>query len=208
MFTGLVEDVGKVVNLLLGSTNSRLKVQTNLKDIQIGDSVAVNGACLTVVKIEGNTLTFDLSEETLKRTNLKWLKPNDLVNLERALTPSKPLGGHIVQGHIDTLGKITKLQKRGEHYLLQVEFEEEFLPYVVEKGSIAVDGISLTINKVLPKGVEINVIPHTFQNTNLKTRKEGHWVNLEFDILGKYVVNYLKRVVGKEQKLQRWLELF
>jgi riboflavin synthase len=208
MFTGLVEDVGKVVNLLLGSTNSRLKVQTNLKDIQIGDSVAVNGACLTVVKIEGNTLTFDLSEETLKRTNLKWLKPNDLVNLERALTPSKPLGGHIVQGHVDTLGKITKLQKRGEHYLLQVEFEEEFLPYVVEKGSIAVDGISLTINKVLPKGVEINVIPHTFQNTNLKTRKEGHWVNLEFDILGKYVVNYLKRVVGKEQKLQRWLELF
>jgi riboflavin synthase len=208
MFTGLVEDVGKVVNLLLGSTNSRLKVQTNLKDIQIGDSVAVNGACLTVVKIEGNTLTFDLSEETLKRTNLKWLKANDLVNLERALTPSKPLGGHIVQGHVDTLGKITKLQKRGEHYLLQVEFEEEFLPYVVEKGSIAVDGISLTINKVLPKGVEINVIPHTFQNTNLKTRKEGHWVNLEFDILGKYVVNYLKRVVGKEQKLQRWLELF
>lgn len=208
MFTGLVEDLGKVVNLLLGSTNSRLKVQTNLKDIQIGDSVAVNGACLTVVKIEGNTLTFDLSEETLKRTNLKWLKPNDLVNLERALTPSKPLGGHIVQGHIDTLGKITKLQKRGEHYLLQVEFEEEFLPYVVEKGSIAVDGISLTINKVLPKGVEINVIPHTFQNTNLKTRKEGDWVNLEFDILGKYVVNYLKRVVGKEQKLQRWLELF
>ncbi|MEO2153001.1 MAG: riboflavin synthase [Aquificota bacterium] len=208
MFTGLVEDVGKVVNLLLGSTNSRLKVQTNLKDIQIGDSVAVNGACLTVVKIEGNTLTFDLSEETLKRTNLKWLKPNDLVNLERALTPSKPLGGHIVQGHVDTLGKITKLQKRGEHYLLQVEFEEEFLPYVVEKGSIAVDGISLTINKILPKGVEINVIPHTFQNTNLKTRKEGHWVNLEFDILGKYVVNYLKRVVGKEQKLQRWLELF
>ncbi|NPA14204.1 MAG: riboflavin synthase [Aquificae bacterium] len=208
MFTGLVEDVGKVVNLLLGSTNSRLKVQTNLKDIQIGDSVAVNGACLTVVKIEGNTLTFDLSEETLKRTNLKWLKPNDLVNLERALTPSKPLGGHIVQGHVDTLGKITKLQKRGEHYLLQVEFEEEFLPYVVEKGSIAVDGISLTINKVLPKGVEINVIPHTFQNTNLKTRKEGDWVNLEFDILGKYVVNYLKRVVGKEEKLQRWLELF
>ncbi len=208
MFTGLVEDVGKVVNLLLSSTNSRLKVQTNLKDIQIGDSVAVNGACLTVVKIEGNTLTFDLSEETLKRTNLKWLKPNDLVNLERALTPSKPLGGHIVQGHVDTLGKITKLQKRGEHYLLQVEFEEEFLPYVVEKGSIAVDGISLTINKVLPKGVEINVIPHTFQNTNLKTRKEGDWVNLEFDILGKYVVNYLKRVVGKEQKLQRWLELF
>ncbi len=208
MFTGLVEDLGKVVNLLLGSTNSRLKVQTNLKDIQIGDSVAVNGACLTVVKIEGNTLTFDLSEETLKRTNLKWLKPNDLVNIERALTPSKPLGGHIVQGHVDTLGKITKLQKRGEHYLLQVEFEEEFLPYVVEKGSIAVDGISLTINKVLPKGVEINVIPHTFQNTNLKTRKEGDWVNLEFDILGKYVVNYLKRVVGKEQKLQRWLELF
>ncbi len=205
MFTGLVEQVGKVKKVELKPSGGRLTVECSLEGVKIGDSVAVNGACLTVVKADGGSLTFDVSPETLKRTNLKFLKVGDYVNLERALRLGDRLGGHIVQGHVDTLGRIELLQPRGEHYLLRITFGEEFSPYVVEKGSIAVDGISLTVNACGSGFAEINVIPHTLRETNLKFRKRGDFVNLEFDILGKYVVNYLKGLKRREETLRDFL---
>ena len=207
MFTGLIEDVGKVFDIRRGGTNTRLTVETDLGGIKIGDSVAVNGVCLTAVDIKGKLIAFDVSQETLKRTNLKLLKRGDFVNLERALTLDKPLGGHIVQGHVDTTGRIEELRPLGEHYLLKIRFDERYSPYTVEKGSIAVDGISLTINRVGDGWVEINVIPHTYNHTNLKYRRRGDMVNLEFDILGKYAVNYLQRVFKKESTLRGFLNI-
>ncbi len=205
MFTGLVEDLGTVRNIHYSSANTRLTVETSLKDVALGDSIAVNGVCLTAVEIFNSLITFDVSKETLNRTNLRFLKIGEKVNLERALTLNKPLGGHIVQGHIDTVGKIEELKPLGKHYLLRVSFEEKFSPLVVEKGSIAVDGVSLTINKVGLNWVEINLIPHTFRTTNFQFRKRGDFVNLEFDLFGKYVIRYLERVLKKEKLFRDFL---
>jgi riboflavin synthase len=206
MFTGLIEDVGRVSNINRSYKNTELKVETKLQNIAIGDSVAVNGACLTAVKIKNREITFDVSSETLNRTNLRFLKRGDYVNLERALTLNKSLGGHLVQGHIDCIGKIEVLRKDGEHYTLVVSFEPEYSVYVVEKGSIAVDGISLTVNRVETGKFWINVIPHTFGNTNLKYRKVGDFVNLEFDIIGKYVISYLRKFEKREEILNKFLD--
>jgi riboflavin synthase len=206
MFTGLVEDVGKVLNFRRLYKGAKLTVESKLEGINIGDSVAVNGACLTTVEIKNRTITFDVSEETLTRTNLRLLKRGDFVNLERALTLNKPLGGHLVQGHVDCVGKIETLKRDGEHYTLKVSFDSKYTAYVVEKGSIAVDGISLTVNKVEPGKVWINIIPHTYQSTNLKYRKFGDPVNLEFDIIGKYVISYIQRFGKNEDILNKFLD--
>jgi len=200
MFTGLVERVGRVEALRGG----RLVLDAGFEDVVIGESIAVNGVCLTVVKIDRNILEFDLSEETLSRSNLKFLKRGDYVNLERALRLSDRLGGHILQGHVDFTSPIVKLQRTGEHWSLVVEIKPGYEMYFVEKGSIGIDGISLTINKVERQFIYINVIPHTYQNTNLRFRKVGDMVNVEVDIVGKYVVNYLQRLKGGN--LQNLLE--
>ncbi len=200
MFTGLVERVGRVEALRGG----RLVLDAGFEDVVIGESIAVNGVCLTVVKIDRNILEFDLSEETLSRSNLRFLKRGDYVNLERALRLSDRLGGHILQGHVDFTSPIVKLQRTGEHWSLVVEIKPGYEMYFVEKGSIGIDGISLTINKVERQFIYINVIPHTYQNTNLRFRKTGDMVNVEVDIVGKYVVNYLQRLKGGN--LQNLLE--
>ncbi|MEJ7555000.1 MAG: riboflavin synthase [Aquificaceae bacterium] len=192
MFTGLVERVGRVEALRGG----RLVLDAGFEDVVVGESIAVNGVCLTVVKIDRNILEFDLSEETLSRSNLRFLKRGDYVNLERALKLSDRLGGHILQGHVDFTSPIVKLQKTGEHWSLVVEIKPGYEMYFVEKGSVGIDGISLTINKVERRFIYINVIPHTYQNTNLRFRKVGDMVNVEVDIVGKYVVNYLQRLKG------------
>lgn len=192
MFTGLVERVGRVEALRGG----RLVLDAGFEDVVVGESIAVNGVCLTVVKIDRNILEFDLSEETLSRSNLRFLKRGDYVNLERALRPSDRLGGHILQGHVDFTSPIVRLQKTGEHWSLVVEIKPGYEMYFVEKGSVGIDGISLTINKVERRFIYINVIPHTYQNTNLRFRKVGDMVNVEVDIIGKYVVNYLQRLEG------------
>lgn len=200
MFTGLVQKVGKVESLRGG----RLVVDADFKDVELGESVAVNGVCLTVVKVENNLLHFDLSEETLSRSNLKFLRRGDPVNLERALRLSDRLGGHFLQGHVDFTAPIVHFQKRGEHWSLVVQIRPDYSPYFVEKGSVGIDGISLTINKVEGQFIHINIIPHTFENTNLKFRKPGDMVNVEVDIIGKYVINYLRNT-GKDS-LQNLLE--
>jgi len=206
MFTGLVEDVGKVKSINLSSKGAKLTVETKLDDVRIGDSVSVNGACLTVVEVKGSAFTFDVSPETLKRTNLGGLKTGDYVNLERALKLGDRLGGHIVQGHVDFTAPIISLNFLGEHYELVVEIPEDWKLYVVEKGSIALDGISLTVNYVKENKVYINVIPHTYKSTNLQFKKVGDLLNVEVDILGKYVVNYMKNLKRKEGLFKEFLE--
>lgn len=190
MFTGLVEKVGLVESL----RNGRLIIKAGFDEVKVGDSIAVNGVCLTVVKIEKDRLSFDLSEETLSRSNLKLLKPGDLVNLERALRASDRLGGHILQGHVDFTAPIVELIRRGEHWSLKVSIKEGYEVYFVEKGSVGIDGISLTINSIEGGLIHMNIIPYTYENTNLKARRIGDMVNVEVDIIGKYVVNYLSKV--------------
>ncbi len=209
MFTGLIEEVGKIntITKLSDGMNISVSAQKILNDVNLGDSVAVNGVCLTVVDIKQNSISFDVSEETIKRSNFKYLKIGDYVNLERALKVSDRLGGHIVQGHVDTTGKIITLENKGEHTLLEIEVPEGYEKFVIEKGSIAVDGISLTINYIYGNKLSINIIPHTLENTNLKYRKVGESVNLEFDILGKYVLKFLTNLDLLKLKENRLKEL-
>ncbi|SHK36485.1 riboflavin synthase [Thermocrinis minervae] len=199
MFTGLVQEVGKVQDLRVSSSGGRLVVSSSFEDLKLGESVAVNGVCLTLVEGRDGLMTFDLSPETLSRSNLRLLKKGDLVNLERALRADDRLGGHILQGHVDCMGRITRLDKLGEHWTLEVELPDTL--YVVEKGSIGIDGISLTVNYIRGNTVSINVIPHTYHNTNLKVRKVGDYVNVEFDVIGKYVINYLSKTKKSFEKL-------
>ncbi|MGC8852341.1 MAG: riboflavin synthase [Hydrogenobacter sp.] len=200
MFTGLIEDIGEVKTIKTSSTGGKLSVKTSLKDIKLGDSVAVNGVCLTVVKIVKDELLFDLSLETLKRSNLGMLSVGDHVNLERALRLGDRLGGHILLGHVDFTSRITYFKSRGNHYELKVYVPDSWLEYFVEKGSVGIDGISLTVNYVEGNTISINIIPHTYENTNLKYKREGDHVNIEVDIIGKYVVNHLRKIKGNGLK--------
>ena len=205
MFSGLVEEVGRVEELKLLSGGAKLTVRSTLKDVKIGDSIAVNGVCLTVVDIQNDTLSFDLSQETLSRSNLKLLKKGDPVNLERALRVGDRIGGHFLQGHVDFTSKVLVFSLRGSHWELKIHIPEDYREYVVEKGSIGIDGISLTINYVEQDAVSINIIPHTYEKTNLKHRKVGDLVNVELDVLGKYVINYIK-LITKDRKLEKLWE--
>jgi riboflavin synthase len=208
MFTGLIEEVGKIkdVKASAGGITIKVQVEKAVEDIRIGDSVAVNGVCLTVTDIQGSTLSFDLSQETVSRSNLGSLKVGDPVNIERALKLSDRLGGHIVQGHVDTVGTVKRIIPRGEHTEFVIQFPQEFQDLVIEKGSVAVDGISLTINEIHGNEISINIIPHTIENTNLKYKKTGDSVNIEFDILGKYVKKILSK--SKKNRLEDLLENF
>jgi len=198
MFTGIIEEVGTVIQTAPANRGMKLGIGAKkvLEDTKPGDSIAVNGVCLTVVDIQEGNITFDVSEETVRRSNIGKLKTGEPVNLERALRLYDRLGGHIVQGHVDTVGKIVSIMPSGEHIQFGVKFPSEYSKLVVEKGSIAIDGISLTVNRTQDSTVLINIIPHTVENTNLYSRKVGDEVNIEFDIIGKYVLN----MVGNTQK--------
>ncbi|MCX7760102.1 MAG: riboflavin synthase [Hydrogenothermaceae bacterium] len=211
MFTGLVEELGKVRSISVKNDGLVLSIEADkvLENTKLGDSIAVNGVCLTVVSIEGKILFFEVSKETVKRSNISKLKPSDFVNLERAMSPQGRFGGHIVQGHVDCTGYIAGIKPLGNHTEFEVEIPSQYLEYIIEKGSIAVDGISLTINYIVNNKVKLNIIPHTLENTNLKYRKIGDEVNIEFDILGKYVVETMKRYgFSKEDKLKKLIENF
>ncbi len=205
MFTGLIEEVGKVSDISVRNKGLRIKIEAKniIVDVKEGDSIAINGACLTVISLYKDGFSFDVSEETLNRTNIKYLKIGHYVNLERALKVSDRLGGHILQGHIDTTSVITGLTPYGEHTILKIELPNEYRKFVIEKGSIAIDGISLTINKIENNEIFINIIPHTLKSTNLQYRKVGDTVNLEFDILGKYVLQYIE---GLKKSSNSYLE--
>jgi riboflavin synthase len=193
MFTGLVEETGTLLGVEQSATGARLTLRAPLvaSDARLGDSVAVNGCCLTVTTQEGDVLSFDLLAETLARTNLGRLTPGLPVNLERALAAHARLGGHFVQGHVDTTGEVLAFDSVGGDYRLEIALPADVARYVAFKGSIAIDGISLTVAEVQVDRFVVWIIPHTLAMTNLRTRKAGDLVNLEFDLLAKYVERIL-----------------
>ena len=195
MFTGIVEEVGKVVSLDTSAQGGRIAVEA--REVTAGtrpsDSVLVNGACLTVSAISAQRLEMDLLRETLSRTNLGGLRPGDGVNLERSLTPQSRLGGHFVFGHVDGTGTITRFERTGEDWVLEIEVPEEIGKRLSPKGSVAVDGISLTLVSVIGRRFTVHVIPYTLSNTNLKSRKSGQSVNIEIDVFARYLYDFLAR---------------
>lgn len=189
MFTGIIEEVGKVSTI----TDEKIIIsaQTVLNGTKIGDSIAVNGVCLTVTKINTNSFEADISPETMKVTSLGNVKTGSAVNLERAMRADGRFGGHIVSGHIDGLGKGKSILKENDFYKISIELPIELTKYSVKKGSISIDGISLTIADIKDNIITVAVIPHTFRNTNLQNLRIGDFVNIETDILGKYVEKFL-----------------
>ena len=196
MFTGLVEEAGVVEKIDRKSRAIELIVRSKIcsRDAKLGDSIAVNGCCLTITRItkKGNQklLQFDLLQETWDRTNFASVKPGSLVNLERSLRAGDRMGGHFVTGHIDGVGKIARWEKSGQDYVLEISAPAEVMRYVIFKGSIAVDGISLTVAAVTKNKFRLWIIPHTYEVTALHQRKAGDVVNLEADMVGKYVEKF------------------
>lgn len=194
MFTGLVESLGAVESLDPAPGGARLTLSPDapFENLATGESIAVNGACLTAEA--GSTsrrLSFFLSDETLAKTSLRTLRPGSTVNLERALAAGERFGGHLVMGHVDTVGTLRRLEAHGDGWDLEIGFPESFRPYVAPKGSVTIDGISLTPVDVTPTSLTVAVIPHTYQRTALRTRLPGDPVNLEADIIARYVVQFL-----------------
>ncbi len=202
MFTGLVAELGTVTALkpLKQSYNITVKADKVLNNLKIGDSVAVNGACLTVVKINGKEFTADVMPETVKLTNLRHLKNGDKVNLERTLRLSDGLDGHIVSGHVEGTGIILSKNAEGIAEIVKVKTPPELLKYIIKKGSIAIDGISLTVTEVTDSSFSVSLIPHTAAETTLGFKKPGDEVNLETDIIGKYVEHLLNFKTPEQKK--------
>ena len=193
MFTGIVETTGQIRRAEPTSNGgTQLVIGTRLAtELEIGASLALNGCCLTVTAVNGSEIRFDLLGETLRRTNLGDLKPGDIINLERPMLANGRFDGHIVQGHIDTTARIESIEPTGSDHRVEVALPESFSRYVVFKGSIAVDGISLTVAELHRDRFVIWIIPHTWQFTNLHQRRPGDRVNLEFDLIAKYVERML-----------------
>jgi riboflavin synthase len=195
MFTGIIEEIGEVVEVKDAGDFRAIHVRgkTVFDDLKLGSSIAVNGVCLTVRSIATNVFTAEMSRETLDRTSLGNLAGGSIVNLERPMRAESRFGGHIVQGHVDGIGWIRKFAREGDAWNLKIEYPAAGARYIVEKGSIAVDGISLTVASLQGSSVfSVAIIPHTFENTNLKVTKPGDPVNLEFDVIAKYVETLIK----------------
>ncbi len=189
MFTGLIEEIGRVLWIRATDRGTQLQLSAPAiaESAQKGDSIAVNGCCLTVKTRRDDQITFDLLQETLDCTNLRALRRESSVNLERSLSASSLLGGHFVQGHVDSPARIESFQQTGADFRLEVALPEKFAHYLVHKGSIAINGISLTVAEVLPQSFVVWIIPHTKRHTNLEAAAAGDLVNLEFDLIAKYV---------------------
>ena len=201
MFTGIIEETGKILDINTGNTQGKITIQCEkiLEETKLGDSIAVNGICLTVAEILPNKFTADISPETLKLTNLEYLHAGDVVNLERAMKADGRFGGHIVSGHIDGIGKFISCQKNGNFYDLNIELTPDLAKYVIKKGSIAINGISLTIAEVNKNSINIALIPHTYENTNLKKIKNKEFVNIEIDMMAKYIEKFLSTSDNKSR---------
>jgi len=205
VFTGIVEELGTLLGIRHGADSARLIIGAEkvLEDVQVGDSIAVNGVCLTVVQFNSREFTADVMPETLAKTNLGALKPGDRVNLERALQLGDRLGGHLVSGHIDGVGIITRIQRRDIASLVTIRAPEEVMRYIIKKGSVAIDGVSLTVVDFQPESFEVSLIPHTAHATTLGHKKVGDAVNLEADVIGKYIEKLIVSRGGnaKESKI-------
>lgn len=193
MFTGIVEEIGIIKGFTKKSRGADIVVECQkvLKDTVIGDSIAINGCCQTIVSLDENTFTANVSEETLKISTLGNFKAGCKVNLERALTPTSRMGGHIVQGHVDCIGKFLRFEKQADFYDLTFEIPHDASKYVVYKGSVAINGVSLTIAEINDNIFKTAIIPHTYNNTTLHKLKPNDFVNIETDILGRYVEKFL-----------------
>lgn len=207
MFTGLILELGRIVSIGKrgGGTFLTLRAEQVARTADIGDSISINGVCLTVVSKGDSTLSFDLSDETLGSSNLGTLKTGDMVNLEPALRMDSRIGGHFVTGHVDAVGKIRSKVSIGDMWNFEIDAPPQVMQYVVEKGSIAVDGISLTIVDILKHGFSLVIIPHTAKVTTLGFKGPGDTVNIEADILGKYVARLLHRTTDKDSRLMKTL---
>lgn len=192
MFTGIVEELGTIIKITRGNSRQRIYIDCCkiLEDIHVGDSIAVNGVCLTVVEFGKKYFMADVMNETFTRSSLGVLNVRDTVNLERAVLVNGRFGGHIVSGHIDGTGRIRSIKKDGNAVWFEISADKKILDGIVEKGSVAIDGISLTVADITPVSFKVSVIPHTLQETVLGNRKCGHIVNLENDVIGKYVKKF------------------
>ena len=201
MFTGLIEEVGRVRWLRRSERGTQLQLAAPFiaAGLREGDSVSVNGCCLTATSIRDGGLTFDLLEETLERTNLRALRPESPVNLERALAADGRLGGHFVQGHIDCTARVLGFKPNGADYRLEVELPGDFAHYAAFKGSVALNGISLTIAELLPASFVVWIIPHTRRETNLAALQPNDLLNIEFDLIAKYVERMLPRMIVEQE---------
>ena len=208
MFTGLIQEVGTIVSVSPNAEGKEfiIKAPTLIKEIQIDDSVATNGCCLTATKIQGDTFKVQAIHMTLDKTSIGHLKPNDKVNLELSLRPSDRLGGHFVQGHVNTLGKIKQIKQMGQNWEIEVSFESDFRKYMISEGSIALDGISLTIARLTDTTLTVAIIPHTLENTTLGSKKIGDHLNIEVDMIAKYIENFLR--YDKSGKKEEFLKNF
>ncbi len=204
MFTGIIEEIGTIKSINSTGISSQLCISANkiLEDTKIGDSIAVNGVCLTVTSIKSNLFTADVMAETLRRSNLGSLIPQSKVNLERAMPANGRFGGHIVSGHIDGTGTIVETKPEGNAVWIKINCSDNLLKYIIHKGSITIDGISLTVAKVTDSDFSVSIIPHTAANTTLLQKKSGDVVNLENDVVGKYIEKLLSFQKIDEQKPQ------
>jgi len=207
VFTGLVHEMGVITAVKKRTGGAVLSLRSNETAVtaEIGDSIAVNGVCLTVVSKKERELSFDLSDETLRSTNLGALKTGGRVNLEQSLRPDSKIGGHFVTGHVDAVGKIRSKVNIGDMWKFEIEAPPQVMQFVVEKGSIAVDGISLTIVDILKNSFTLVIIPHTAKLTTLGLKDSGDTVNIEVDILGKYVAKFLHKEADKDSRFMQTL---
>jgi len=202
MFTGIIEEIGKVKAITRGANSIRLTIAVKkiLDDIHIGDSICTNGVCLTVTTFDNDSYTADVMPETMNRTNFKDLRINDLVNCERAMPANGRFGGHIVSGHIDGTGIISKMTRDDKAIRVKIETRPEILRYIVEKGSITIDGISLTVTDVSSFDFGVSIIQHTQDETTLTKKKIGDTVNLENDIVGKYIEKFVGNITARNDE--------
>ena len=195
MFTGIVEEIGKIEKSIpiAGGFEIKIKAEKVLEDIKINDSICIDGVCLTVTKADTNSFWVDAVGATLEKTTFTQIQSVTLVNLERSVRLNDRLGGHLVQGHVNGIGTITEIIKLGENYLVKIRIPEELEKYLIKEGSVAINGISLTIADLIKNEISISIIPHTWQKTNLKNKQVNDIVNVEIDILAKYVEKLLSK---------------
>lgn len=202
MFSGIIQSLGTVEKIthLDESAEMVIRSGSEMSDFELGESIAVNGVCLTVREAGRNDFTVDLGTETLNRTSFKEVQSGSKVNLERSLTPSQKISGHFVSGHIDQVGKIVEIQNKTGEVLFRFEHPAELRPFIIEKGSVAVDGISLTVFSCRDDRFSVSIIPFTIEHTNLGSRKIGDLVNIECDMIGKYVYRACEAIIGQSGK--------
>ena len=208
MFTGLIQELGTIQSITDNAEGKEFVIEAPslIKDIQIDDSIATNGVCLTATKISGTTFRVQAIHMTLEKTSVGHLKTGDKVNLELSLRPSDRLGGHFVQGHVNALGKIKQIMQKGQNWEIQVEFPDSLRKYMILEGSIALDGISLTIARLGTSDLTVAIIPHTLEKTSLSSKKVGDVLNIEVDMLAKYIENFLR--FNPDSRAQDWTKNF